>query len=213
MNKDFKAYNISDLRELARKRLPKGLFEYVDRGTEDEVSLRNNRAVFERLRLRPRTMVNVSKRNLQCELFGTQYKLPVGIAPTGSAGLMWYEGEIALARAAREAGVPFTLSTSSLTAMERVAAEAGGDIWFQLYFWPDRSMSAQLVERVLDHFGTDEVLLFSTDYPHWHFEGQDVVPEGFSPDLIRKIAIDNPYAVYRRLQRVNSQSTASEVTA
>ena len=147
MTKDFKAYNISDLRELARKRLPKGLFEYVDRGTEDEVSLRNNRAVFERLRLRPRTMVNVSKRNLQKEIFGTQYKLPVGIAPTGSAGLMWYEGEIALARAAREAGIPFTLSTSSLTAMERVAAEAGGEIWFQLYFWPDRSMSAQLVER------------------------------------------------------------------
>lgn len=147
MSNDFKAYNIADLRELARKRMPKGLFEYVDRGTEDEVSLRNNRAVFERLRFRPRTMVNVSKRSLQTEIFGKSYKLPVGIAPTGSAGLMWYEGEIELARAAREAGVPFTLSTSSLTAMERVAAEAGGDIWFQLYFWPDRSMSAQLVER------------------------------------------------------------------
>jgi isopentenyl diphosphate isomerase/L-lactate dehydrogenase-like FMN-dependent dehydrogenase len=147
MTTDFNAYNVSDLRELARKRLPRGLFEYVDRGTEDEVSLRNNRAVFDRLRFRPRTMTNVSKRDLRTEIFGTQYKLPVGIAPTGSAGLMWYEGEIALARAAREAGVPFTLSTSSLTAMERVAAEAGGDIWFQLYFWPDRSMSTQLVER------------------------------------------------------------------
>jgi (S)-mandelate dehydrogenase len=147
MSNDLNAYNISDLRELARKRLPKGLFEYVDRGTEDEVSLRNNRAVFDRLRFRPRTMVNVSRRNLQTEIFGTQYKMPLGIAPTGSAGLMWYEGEIALAKAAREAGVPFTLSTSSLTAMERVAKEAGGDIWFQLYMWPDRSMSSQLVER------------------------------------------------------------------
>ena len=147
MPKDFKAYNIADLRELARKRMPKGLFEYVDRGTEDEVSLRNNRAVFERLRFRPRTMVNVSQRSLKTEIFGKSYNLPIGIAPTGSAGLMWYEGEVELARAARDAGVPFTLSTSSLTAMERVAAEAGGDIWFQLYFWPDRSMSAQLVER------------------------------------------------------------------
>ena len=58
-----------------------------------------------------------------------------------------------------------------------------------------------LVERVLDHFGSDEILLFSTDYPHWHFDGEDVIPEGFSPDLIRKVAIDNPYATYRRLTK------------
>jgi predicted TIM-barrel fold metal-dependent hydrolase len=78
----------------------------------------------------------------------------------------------------------------------------------------DAPSDPKLVERVLDHFGTDEVLLFSSDYPHWHFEGQDVVPDGFSSDLIQKIAIDNPYAVYRRLQKINPEpSTASEVTA
>ena len=73
--------------------------------------------------------------------------MPLVIAPTGTAGLMWYEGELALARAARAAGIPFTLATGSMTAMERVADEAGGELWFQLYMWPDRSLSHELVER------------------------------------------------------------------
>ena len=141
------AYNISDLREIAKRRLPKGLFEFVDRGTEDEVSLRNNRAVFERIRLRPRTLVDVSKRSQETTLFGVKHKMPVVIAPTGVAGLLWHEGEIALARAAAEAGIPFTLATGSMTGMEKVAEQAGGELWFQLYMWPDRKLSHQLVER------------------------------------------------------------------
>jgi (S)-mandelate dehydrogenase len=147
MAKDLKAYNIFDLRELALKRVPKGLFEFADRGTEDEVSLRNNRAVFDRIRFKPRTMVDVSKRSAGTSIFGVEHKMPMVIAPTGTAGLMWYEGELALARAAKEAGIPFTLATGSMTAMERVAAEAGGELWFQLYLWPDRRLSHQLVER------------------------------------------------------------------
>lgn len=147
MTNDLKAYNIFDLRALAQKRVPKGLFEFVDRGTEDEVSLRNNRAVFDRMRFRPRTMVDVSRRTASTTIFGVDHNMPLVIAPTGTAGLMWFEGEIALARAARAAGIPFTLSTASMTAMERVADEAGGELWFQLYLWPDRSMSHQLVER------------------------------------------------------------------
>jgi len=141
------AYNIADLREIAKKRLPKGLFEFVDRGTEDEVSLRNNRAVFERIRLKPRTLVDVSSRSQGITLFGNQHKMPIVIAPTGIAGLLWHEGEIALARAAAEAGIPFTLATGSMTAMEKVAEQAGGELWFQLYMWPDRSLSHKLVER------------------------------------------------------------------
>jgi hypothetical protein len=67
---------------------------------------------------------------------------------------------------------------------------------------------------VLDHFGTEEILLFSTDYPHWHFDGDDVIPDGFSPELIRKIAIDNPYATYRRLQKPHiATPAASELSA
>ena len=141
------AYNIFDLREIARRRLPKGIFEFVDRGSEDEVALRNNRATFERIKLRPRTLVDVSGRSQRITLFGQEHKMPIAIAPTGTAGLMWHEGEIALARAAAAAGIPFTLATGSMTAMEKVAAQAGGRLWFQLYMWPDRGLSHQLVER------------------------------------------------------------------
>jgi isopentenyl diphosphate isomerase/L-lactate dehydrogenase-like FMN-dependent dehydrogenase len=141
------AYNIADLREMARRRLPKGIFEFVDRGSEDEVALRNNRAAFERIKLRPRTLVDVSGRSQEITLFGNRQKMPIAIAPTGTAGLMWHQGEIALARAAAAAGIPFTLATGSMTAMENVAAQAGGRLWFQLYMWPDRSLSHQLVER------------------------------------------------------------------
>ena len=147
MSKNLKAYNIFDLRDLALKRVPKGLFEFMDRGTEDEVSLRNNRAVFDGLRFRTRTFVDVSKRNQDTTIFGVRHEMPLVIAPTGTAGLMWYEGELALARAAKAAGIPFALATGSMTAMERVADEAGGELWFQLYLWPDRSFSHELVER------------------------------------------------------------------
>jgi len=143
-----KAYNIADLRLMAQRRLPKGLFEFVDRGTEDEVSLRYNRAVFERIRFKPRTLVDVSKRSQEITLFGQKHKMPLVIAPTGTAGLMWYRGEIELARAAAAAGIPFTLATGSTTAMERIAEEVSGiPLWFQLYMWPDRNLSHQLVER------------------------------------------------------------------
>jgi L-lactate dehydrogenase (cytochrome)/(S)-mandelate dehydrogenase len=142
-----RAYNISDLREIARKRLPRGVFEFIDRGTEDEVSLRHNAAALTAIRLRPRMLVDVSRRSQSVELMGKRQEMPIAIAPTGSAGLAWYEGEIALARAAAAAGIPFTLATGSMTAMEKVASEAGGTLWFQLYMWPDRRLSHKLVDR------------------------------------------------------------------
>ena len=147
MSNPIEAYNIADLRDIAQKKLPRGVFEFMDRGTEDEVSLRNNRAVFEKIRLKPRVLVNIAKRTQAIDLFGNTQKMPMVIAPTGFAGLLWYEGEIALARAAADAGIPFTLATGSLTPMEKVAQQAGGELWFQLYMWPDRSLSHQLVER------------------------------------------------------------------
>lgn len=144
---DFGAYDISDLREMARKRLPKGIFEFMDRGNGDEVALANNRAAFERVKFNPHVLVDTSHRSLAIELFGKRQKMPLVIAPTGSAGLTWHEGEIALARAAKAAGIPFTLATGSMTSLEKVAEHAGGNLWFQVYMWPDRSMSHKLVER------------------------------------------------------------------
>jgi len=143
----FCAYNLHDLRELARRRLPRGVFEFYDRGTEDEVALANNRAPFERIKLDPHLLVDVSRRSQSVTLFGERHQMPLAIAPTGSAGLGWYKGELALARAAAAAGVPFTLATGSMTPMEELAEQAGGTLWFQLYMWPDRALSHRLVER------------------------------------------------------------------
>jgi len=141
------AYDIADLREMAKRRLPKGIFEFMDRGNGDEVAVANNRAAFERVKLNPRMLVDTSRRTQEITLFGRKQAMPIAIAPTGSAGLTWYQGEIALARAAREAGIPFALATGSMTALETVAEEAGGTLWFQAYMWPDRSLSHKLIER------------------------------------------------------------------
>ena len=142
------AYTIGDLREVAQKKLPKGLFEFMDRGTEDELALKRNRAGFDQICLRPKVLVDVSGRTLRARFAGQESTMPLAVAPTGAAGLLSFDGEIAIARAARKLGIPFTLSTASFTPMERVAEEAGGRLWFQLYMWPDRAMSYQLVERV-----------------------------------------------------------------
>lgn len=141
------ALNIADLRNAARKALPKGLFEFVLRGTEDEIALRRNRARFDAISMRPRVLVDVSERSQAHAFFGKPSTMPIAIAPTGAAGLLWFDGEIAVARAAASAGIPFTLSTASIVSMERVAEEAGGCLWFQLYMLPERRMSHQLVER------------------------------------------------------------------
>ncbi|MBM3356380.1 MAG: alpha-hydroxy-acid oxidizing protein [Betaproteobacteria bacterium] len=157
------AYDIADLRELARKRLPRGVFEFFDRGNGDEVALVENRAAFERFKFSPRMLVDTSGRSQEITLFGRRHRMPIAIAPTGSAGLAWFEGEIALARASRAAGIPFTLATGSMTALERVATEAGGTLWFQVYMWPDRAASHALIERA--RAAGYEALVVTVDTP------------------------------------------------
>jgi len=156
-----RCYNINDLRLAARRRLPRGVFEFVDRGSEDEVALRNNRAGFERIKLRHRALVDVSGRNLATTLFGKPASMPMAIAPTGAAGLCWHEGELELARAAASAKIPFTLATSAMTSMEKIAKEAGGRLWFQLYVWKQRELSYQLIERA--HRNGFEALIITVD--------------------------------------------------
>jgi (S)-mandelate dehydrogenase len=159
-------YDTADLREAARRRLPKGLFEFMDRGNDDEVAMRENRAALDAIKLKPRVLTDVSTRNLAINLLGKQQRLPVIVAPTGSAGLAWHEGEIAIARAARAHGVPFTLALGSMTKLERVAEEAGGPgstLWFQFYMWPDRKLSHQVIARARD--AGYEALVFTVDTP------------------------------------------------
>lgn len=156
-------YSIADLRQRARRRLPRGIFEFVDRGTEDEMLLQLNRAALDRLRIVPRLPVDVSRRSTATMLFGRPIAMPLAIAPTGAAGLVWHEGELALARAAAAAGVPFTNATGSLTSLERIAAGAGGRLWFQLYVWRDAGLSFQLIERA-ERAGY-EALIVTVDTP------------------------------------------------
>ena len=156
-------YSTADLRAAARRRLPKGLFEFMDRGNDDEVAMRENRIAMESIKLSPRVLIDVTARSQEITLFGKQQKMPVIVAPTGSTGLAWYEGEIALARAARTHGVPFTLALGSMTKLERVAEEAGGNLWFQFYMWPDRKLSHQVIARA--QAAGFEALVFTVDTP------------------------------------------------
>ncbi len=143
------AYNVADLRELARRRLPKGVFEYLDRGAEDEVALALNRAALERIKLKPRAFMETPTHAQDIELFGQKYRMPIVIAPTGVAGIVWYEGELALARAAAKAGIAYTLAMGSTTALETIAQRSGNhQLWFQLYMsFADRARSLEVVER------------------------------------------------------------------
>ena len=155
--------NIEDMREAARRRLPRGVFEFFDRGSEDEVSLAENRATFRRIKMRNKVLVDVSTRSTRTELFGNPMAMPLAIAPTGAAGLTWYEGELEVARAAARFGVPFTLATPSLTAIEKIATVENGRNWFQLYMWRERDLSHALVKRAQD--AGFEALMLTVDTP------------------------------------------------
>ncbi len=156
-----RCYNIADLREAAQKRLPRCVFEFFDRGSEDEVALRGNREAFQKIKLRNKVMVDVSKRDASISLFGKPMAFPLAVAPTGVAGVCWYNGEVELARAAARAGIPFTLATPSVQSIEQIAAVEGGRKWFQLYMWRERDLSHALVKRAWD--AGFEVLLLTAD--------------------------------------------------
>jgi L-lactate dehydrogenase (cytochrome)/(S)-mandelate dehydrogenase len=144
------ALNIEDLRQLSRRRLTKALFEFCDRGSEDEVLMRDNRTALDAIKLLPRVLQNVSGRDPSVTLFGNRQKLPLVIPPTGAAGWVWYRGETAMARAATASGIPFTLASNSNTPMEQVLARGGGTQWFQLYVWRDAEAALGTVERARD---------------------------------------------------------------
>jgi isopentenyl diphosphate isomerase/L-lactate dehydrogenase-like FMN-dependent dehydrogenase len=133
MSRLSKAQNIDELAVLARRRLPRGLFEYLDRGAEDEVTMRENAASIKRVFLRQRVAVDVSARDCATSVFGVRQAMPVGIAATGLASLLHHEGETKLARAAAAAGVPFTIGTSNFTAQAGLQEICGDLLWRLIY--------------------------------------------------------------------------------
>jgi len=138
---------IDDLRTLAKKRVVKAIFDYVDRGSYSEATLRANRADLESLALRQRVGIDVDRRSTRTTMLGQEVAMPVALAPVGLTGLNWADGEILAARAAGRFGVPFTLSTMSICSIEDVAGAVSRPFWFQLYVMRDRGFAASLIER------------------------------------------------------------------
>ncbi|GAA0278603.1 alpha-hydroxy acid oxidase [Alteraurantiacibacter aestuarii] len=159
---DLGCYNIADLREGARRRLPKGVWEYLERGVEDETGMARNRHALDALTFVPRVLRRVDAVDTTSPIFGQPSALPMAIAPTGAAGIMWHKGDVHLARAAAQAGVPFTISSASTMDVEDIAA-VGGRLWFQLYLREDRQLSYDVVARA--HGVGCEALFVTLDLP------------------------------------------------
>ena len=139
--------NIADLRRMAQKRVAKAIFDYVDRGSYDETTLRANSSDLDDIKFRQRVAINVDQRSTSVKMIGTDAIMPVAIAPTGLTGLNWADGEMLGARAAERFGIPFTLSTMSICSIEDVASAVTKPFWFQLYVMRDRGFAASLIER------------------------------------------------------------------
>jgi len=138
---------IDDLRQLARRRVPRAFFEYAESGSYNEETLRANRSDLEAIKLRQRILVDVSSRSLDTTIIGQKIAAPFVLAPIGLCGMQHGDGEILSARAANAAGIPFTLSTMSICSVEDVAEATGKPFWFQLYVIHDRGFSKDLLER------------------------------------------------------------------
>lgn len=138
---------ISDLRDLARRRVPRAFFEYADSGSYSEETLRANRTDLEAIKLRQRILIDVDRRDLSTTIVGEKASLPVALAPIGLCGMQHGDGEILAAKAANEAGVPFTLSTMSVCSIEQVAEATGKPFWFQVYVIRDRAFIEDLIRR------------------------------------------------------------------
>ncbi len=158
------AATVGDLREIARRRAPRAVFDYTDGAAGAEISLRRSREAFGRVEFCPSVLRDVSVVDTTTSVLGSPSALPLGLAPTGFTRLMHTEGETAVGRVAERAGIPYALSTMGTTSLEALAAAApGARRWFQLYLWRDREASAALVERA--RAAGYEALVLTVDTP------------------------------------------------
>ena len=141
------AASVEDFRRIAKRRLPHGVFDYIDGGAEDERTLANNVNAFGRYEFQPRILRDVSKLDTSTSILGRPAALPLVLAPTGFTRIAHSKGELAVARAAARAGVPWSLSTMGTRSIEEVAAVSDGDKWFQVYTWRDRGLVKELLDR------------------------------------------------------------------
>jgi L-lactate dehydrogenase (cytochrome) len=142
-----RCFNIDDLARLARRRLPSGARGYLDGGGEDEHTMRWNRAALDDIQLLPRVLIDVSRIDTGTTVLGSRTPLPIALAPVGGPRMFHHEGELAVARAVRDAGIPYALSTLGTVSIEALAAETDTPLWFQLYLWGDRGAAKEAVAR------------------------------------------------------------------
>jgi isopentenyl diphosphate isomerase/L-lactate dehydrogenase-like FMN-dependent dehydrogenase len=140
------AHSVAAMRALARRALPRPVFDFADGGSEDEVTLRANESAFSRIELLPRPLNGVAQRDLSVEIFGSRLSMPVMIGPTGLAGLFWPGGEIASSRAAAKAGTAYCISHASVCPLEAIPA-SGGPRWMQVFIFRDRGFTRELADR------------------------------------------------------------------
>ncbi len=157
------AINMADLREIARSKLPRSVFAYIDGGAQDEHSLRHNESDLACIRFAPRVLVDVSERRQAISLLGQQFASPMILGPTGMAGLLWPAGDLCIARATAAQGVGFCQSTTSNASIEQIANEGRPDHWFQLYVQKDRGLTQSLIDRARD--AGCPVMVLTVDLP------------------------------------------------
>ena len=167
-----KVGSVDDLRLLAKRRLPGGVFDYFDGAAEDEVTKAENSSAFSKIELRPRVLVDVSKIDTTTTIMGQLVPFPIALSPTGFTRIAHPQGELAVARVAGAVNLPYTLSTLGTRSIEEVAQVATGPLWYQLYVWKDRGLSRELVERARDN-GYKAIML-TVDTPVFGRRERDV---------------------------------------
>ena len=167
-----KVGSVDDLRLLAKRRLPGGVFDYFDGAAEDELTKVENSSAFSKIELRPRVLVDVSKIDTTTTIMGQPVPFPIALSPTGFTRIAHPQGELAVARVAGAVNLPYTLSTLGTRSIEEVARVATGPLWYQLYVWKDRGLSRELVERARDN-GYKAIML-TVDTPVFGRRERDV---------------------------------------
>lgn len=190
--------SVSDFRALAKRRIPRFAFDYLDGGAGDESGIRRNIEAFDAIRLKPRMLVNIEHRDLSATLFGCKWNLPFGTAPIGVGNLMWPRAEETIARAALDANIPYTISTPACTSLEDIRKIAGENAWFQLYVGRAEAMVQGLVDRA-EAAGYD-VMLVTVDVPVPPRRLRDIrnhftMPFAWSPWVIWQLLIHPEWSI------------------
>ena len=201
------AVNIDDIRQVAQRRLPKMVFDFIDGGAEDEVTLRANRDVFGDIKLKPRVLTDVASRNLSVNVCGTEMKVPIGFAPTGLPGIVHPKAELLAVAAAGRIGTVFTVSSASTHSIEKIADVANSPLWFQLYLWRDRNVMGQLIDRAQS--SGYSALCVTVDVPVNGGRERDVY-NGMT--LPPRISLRNALDVMSKPQWCAKQLTAPRIT-